>query len=218
MKLADTTARAWAIFFARSIVGFIFFMAGAWKTFQLGPLTHARQLFVEPYAPTFLPTWSLWATGVVVPVVELIAGGLVILGLRTREATIALGGVLVFVTFGPHEKRPCRHPHLLDSLRVASRGAMRAGEQCESQGEHRELCRHQTSRRETEATKSKTPGTTKTRKNGSKWFRIIARTPAWRPHRSSSLPRSRERDRPARAEARVRISVASTPATSALRR
>ncbi len=100
MKLADTTARAWAIFFARSIVGFIFFMAGAWKTFQLGPLTHARQLFVEPYAPTFLPTWSLWATGVVVPVVELIAGGLVILGLRTREATIALGGVLVLVTFG----------------------------------------------------------------------------------------------------------------------
>lgn len=100
MKLTDATARAWAIFFARSIVGFIFFMAGAWKTFQLGPLTHARQLFVEPYALTFLPTWSLWATGVVVPVVELIAGGLVILGLRTREALIALGGVLVLVTFG----------------------------------------------------------------------------------------------------------------------
>lgn len=100
MKLTDATARAWAIFFARSTVGFIFFMAGAWKTFQLGPLTHARQLFVEPYAHTFLPTWSLWATGAVVPVVELIAGALVILGFRTREALIALGGVLVLVTFG----------------------------------------------------------------------------------------------------------------------
>ena len=100
MKFQDATARAWAILFARSIVGFIFFMAGVWKTLELGPLAHARQLFVAPYAHTFLPSWSLWATGAIVPVVELIAGGLVILGFRTREALVALGGVLVLVTFG----------------------------------------------------------------------------------------------------------------------
>ena len=75
-------------------------MAGEWKVFGLGPLEHARRLFVEPYAHTFLPAWSLWTTGTVVPFVELIAGALLLVGWRTREALLALGGVLVLVTFG----------------------------------------------------------------------------------------------------------------------
>jgi uncharacterized membrane protein YphA (DoxX/SURF4 family) len=92
--------RAWALLFARLILAFIFFMAGEWKVFSLGPVEHARRLFVEPYAHTFLPRWGLWATGTVVPVVELIAGGLLLVGFRTRDALVALGGVLVLVTFG----------------------------------------------------------------------------------------------------------------------
>ena len=100
MTPTKTTGRGWAIFFARVILGLIFFMAGVWKVFQLGPLEHARRYFVEPYARTFLPRWSLWATGATVPVVELIAGALLIIGFRTRAALYALGGVLVLVTFG----------------------------------------------------------------------------------------------------------------------
>src|SRR5690348_18450712 len=92
--------RAWALLVARLILGLIFFMAGVWKVFGLGPLEHARRLFVEPYVHTFLPRWSLWATGTVVPVVELVAGGLLLLGLRIRDALLALGAVLVLVTFG----------------------------------------------------------------------------------------------------------------------
>ena len=91
--------RAWAILFARLVLGLIFFMAGVMKVFQLGPLEHARKYFL-PFSDTFLPVWSLWAVGVVIPFVELIAGALVILGLRTRDALIALGTVLVIVTFG----------------------------------------------------------------------------------------------------------------------
>jgi uncharacterized membrane protein YphA (DoxX/SURF4 family) len=91
--------RAWALFFARSVLGLIFFMAGVWKVFQLGPLEHARKYFL-PFSDTFLPIWSLWLVGVTVPEVELIAGALLILGLRVREALIALGFVLVIVTFG----------------------------------------------------------------------------------------------------------------------
>lgn len=98
--LSDAAGRTWAIFFARVILGLIFFMAGVWKVFQLGPLEHARRLFVEPYAETFLPRWSLWATGATVPVVELVAGALVLIGWHTRAALLALGGVLVLVTFG----------------------------------------------------------------------------------------------------------------------
>lgn len=91
--------RAWALLFARLVLGLIFFMAGVMKVFQLGPLEHARKYFL-PFTDTFLPTWSLWAVGVVVPFVELIGGALVILGLRTRDALVALGCVLVVVTFG----------------------------------------------------------------------------------------------------------------------
>jgi len=91
--------RAWALLLARLILGLIFFMAGVMKVFQLGPLEHARKYFL-PFADTFLPVWSLWAVGVVIPFIELICGALVLLGLRTRDALIALGCVLVIVTFG----------------------------------------------------------------------------------------------------------------------
>ena len=100
-ELATDTGidRAWAILFARLVLGLIFFMAGVMKVFQLGPLNHARKYFL-PFADTFLPVWSLWAMGVVIPFVELIAGAMVILGLRVREALVALGFVLAVVTFG----------------------------------------------------------------------------------------------------------------------
>src|SRR2546423_9634234 len=91
--------RAWAILFARLVLGLIFFMAGVMKVFQLGPLQHARKYFL-PFADTFLPIWSLWTVGVIIPFVELIAGGLIILGLRTRESLVSLGFVLAIVTFG----------------------------------------------------------------------------------------------------------------------
>src|SRR6266568_8318873 len=97
--------RSWAMLFARLVLGLIFFMAGVWKVFQLGPLEHARKYFL-PFADTFLPVWSLWATGVIIPFIELIAGALVILGLRVREALVALGFVLAVVTFGHLLREP----------------------------------------------------------------------------------------------------------------
>ncbi len=96
----DHANRSWAILFARAILGFIFFMAGVWKVFELGPLEHARRLFLVPYAETFLPEFALRTVGVIIPLVELSAGALLLIGFRTREALVALGGVLVVVTFG----------------------------------------------------------------------------------------------------------------------
>src|SRR5215475_15944032 len=109
--------RAWAVLFARLVLGLIFFMAGVWKVFQLGPLNHARKWFL-PYANTFLPVWSLWAMGGVIPFVELIAGAMVILGLRVREALVALGFVLAVVTFGHLLKEPLYefHTHVIPRL------------------------------------------------------------------------------------------------------
>jgi uncharacterized membrane protein YphA (DoxX/SURF4 family) len=109
--------RAWAILFARLVLGLIFFMAGVMKVFQLGPLNHARKYFL-PFADTFLPVWSLWAMGVAIPFVELIAGAMVILGLRVREALVALGFVLAVVTFGHllHEPLYEFHTHVIPRL------------------------------------------------------------------------------------------------------
>ena len=109
--------RAWALLFARLVLGLIFFMAGVWKVFSLGPLEHARKYFL-PFADTFLPVWSLWAVGVGIPFVELLAGALVIIGLRTREALVALGFVLAVVTFGHllHEPLYEFHSHVIPRL------------------------------------------------------------------------------------------------------
>jgi uncharacterized membrane protein YphA (DoxX/SURF4 family) len=109
--------RAWAIGFARVILGLIFFMAGTHKVFVQGPLEHARKWFL-PFSDTFLPVWSLWAVGTAIPFVEFAAGGLLLLGLRVREALLALGAVLVIVTFGHllHDSLYAFHEHVIPRL------------------------------------------------------------------------------------------------------
>jgi len=115
--MLNINRRSWAIFFAREILGFIFFMAGVYKVFSLGPLEHARKYFL-PFSQTFLPVWSLWATGTVIPIVEFLAGMMLIIGFRVREALIALGFVLVIVTFGHLVENPLYpfHEHVIPRL------------------------------------------------------------------------------------------------------
>ena len=84
MAASDSTRRSWAIFFARGVLGLICFMAGVYKVFALTPVGHAHKWFVDPYADTFLPMWSLWVAGVTIPVVELVAGALLLVGWRVR--------------------------------------------------------------------------------------------------------------------------------------
>lgn len=91
---------SWALLFARWVLGLTFFMAGWWKTFELGPVGHARRYFLDGFSDSWIPLWLLWALGVAIPVVELVAGGLVCLGWRRREALVALGVILVVVTYG----------------------------------------------------------------------------------------------------------------------
>lgn len=108
---------AWALFFARAVLGLIFFMAGCYKVFELGPVGHVERWFL-PYADTFLPVWSLWAVGLLIPFVELIAGAMVLVGWRIRAALLGLGFVLVVVTFGHLLKEPlyALHEHVIPRL------------------------------------------------------------------------------------------------------
>lgn len=98
--VSDATARAAAMFLARVLLGLVWLVGGINKVFIWGPIQHARNLFVIPYAGTFLPAWSLWASGTVIPFLELIFPAFVIVGLWTRPSLYLLGGILIFVTFG----------------------------------------------------------------------------------------------------------------------
>ena len=107
----------WAVFFARVVLGLIFFMAGVYKVFQQGPVGHVRQWFL-PYSDTFLPIWSLWAVGLAIPFLELLGGALVLVGWHTRTGLVALGCVLATVTFGHLLKEPLYpfHEHVIPRL------------------------------------------------------------------------------------------------------
>lgn len=103
--------------FARSVLGLIFFMAGVYKVFTLGPTGHVAKFFL-PFQDTFLPTWSLWAVGFTIPFVELGSGALVLLGWRRSVAYAGLGAVLVTVTFGHllHNALYPFHEHVIPRL------------------------------------------------------------------------------------------------------
>ena len=118
MSWSKESRQAWAILFARGVLGLIFFMAGVFKVFTLTPAGHAHKYFVDPYADTFLPNWALWAAGVAVPFVELSGGALMLAGWRVREASLGLGGVLLLVTFGHLVSEPLYafHTHVLPRL------------------------------------------------------------------------------------------------------
>ena len=96
----------WAAFIARWMLGLIFLMAGWFKVFEMGAVQHAQTLFVEGYQDSWIPEWLLWATGFVIPFIELLAGALLLVGWRVREVLVVLGGLLLLVTYGHLLKEP----------------------------------------------------------------------------------------------------------------
>ena len=100
MTFGSVPDRAWAILFARLVLGLIFGMAGWGKLFQMGATAHAHRYFLDPYASTWIPTWLLWGLGLSIPYVEFAAGWLLVAGLFARPALLALGAILVIVTYG----------------------------------------------------------------------------------------------------------------------
>ena len=98
--------RTIAVFIVRWILGLLFLMAGYWKVFVLTPAQHAQQFFVEGFADHWIPEWLLFALGNSIPVLEFVAGLLLCLGLRIREALIAVGLLLIVTTYGHALQEP----------------------------------------------------------------------------------------------------------------
>ncbi len=93
-------------FIVRWILGLLFLMAGYWKVFVLTPAGHAQQFFVEGFSDSWIPTWLLQVFGYSIPFLELVAGLLICLGFRTREALIAVGVLLIVTTYGHSLQQP----------------------------------------------------------------------------------------------------------------
>jgi len=101
----------------RGVLGLIFLMAGIHKVFVLTPSGHVEKYFL-PFRDTFLPVWALWAVGFTIPFVEMVAGGLVLIGWRRTLAYSGLAAVLVIVTFGHLLKNSLYpfHEHVIPRL------------------------------------------------------------------------------------------------------
>ena len=89
-----------AVLTLRLILGFIFLMQGFGKVFTWGVENVYNMDFFYGTYKVLLPEFIIWATAYYTSYVELIAGLLVVLGLKRDYALYALASVLVIVTFG----------------------------------------------------------------------------------------------------------------------
>lgn len=99
MQNNNTTNRRAALLFIRLLLGIIFFMQGYGKVINIG-VEEIYNSFFASYESTFLPVWLLKFTAYFTSFSELLAGGLLILGLFRNFALYLLATVLLVVSFG----------------------------------------------------------------------------------------------------------------------
>ncbi|NNL92299.1 MAG: DoxX family protein [Saprospiraceae bacterium] len=91
--------RAIGVLTARLLLGFIFFMQGFGKVFNMGVDNVYNSFFKETYQD-LLPSFLTIATAYYTSFIELIGGMLLIFGFKKNMALYFLASVLVIVTFG----------------------------------------------------------------------------------------------------------------------
>jgi uncharacterized membrane protein YphA (DoxX/SURF4 family) len=101
----ETRDRTIAYTFTRVLLGFIFFFQGFGKVFKWG-VENVYQNFFLPDYQEILPSFILQFTAYFTSYTELIGGGLLIIGLKTRWALYLLGVVLLVVSIGHGIKEP----------------------------------------------------------------------------------------------------------------
>jgi thiosulfate dehydrogenase [quinone] large subunit len=82
----------------RTTIGLNIFIHGLSRL--LMGLTVFADSLVPMFAKTFLPGWSVYAFGLVLPWVETILGILLLLGFRTRIGLVGSSALLFVLTFG----------------------------------------------------------------------------------------------------------------------
>ncbi|PKH50152.1 hypothetical protein CXF68_05290 [Tenacibaculum sp. Bg11-29] len=94
-----------AVLIMRLLLGFVFFFQGFGKVFKFGLENVYKNFFLSSYSD-LLPDFLLLITAYYTSLIELIAGLLLIIGLKTNYALYALASVLVIVTIGHGLKEP----------------------------------------------------------------------------------------------------------------
>ena len=97
---------AWATLVARLLLAMPSIAAGYWKIFHLGPFVQTRIFFVAPLVGTMVPVWLRWLVGYPLPFIELVAGGMVLVGTQVRGALLALAATIVVTTLGTLAHEP----------------------------------------------------------------------------------------------------------------
>jgi len=92
--------RSIAVLTIRLILGFIFLMQGYGKVFTWGVENVYNMDFFYPTYQDLLPEFIIRATAYYTSYIELIAGILLVLGLKRDYALFALASVLIIVSFG----------------------------------------------------------------------------------------------------------------------
>lgn len=83
----------------RLILGAIFFFQGYGKVVKMG-VQQVYEQFFHGMLGEALPDWFLYSTAWYTSIVELLGGGLLLIGLFRNYALYALGSVLVLVSIG----------------------------------------------------------------------------------------------------------------------
>ena len=99
MTFTTTNRRAIGIFLIRALLGLIFLMQGYGKVFSWGVEGVYQNAFAS-YEETWIPIFLLKFTAYFTSYVEFLGGLLLLLGLFRNWAYIALGLVLLMVTYG----------------------------------------------------------------------------------------------------------------------
>lgn len=89
-----------AALLTRLLLGFIVLMQGYGKVFTWGVEKVYQMEFFLPRYHALLPDWVTYLTAYYTSYVELIAGLMLVIGLKRNWALYALATVLVIVTFG----------------------------------------------------------------------------------------------------------------------
>ncbi|MFN8582080.1 MAG: hypothetical protein U0163_14045 [Gemmatimonadaceae bacterium] len=110
---------ALSVLLARWLLGLATLLPALWRIFHVGPFAQARQEFVAPLSGTMVPVWLRWLVGFPLPFVDLIAGGLVLLGVQTRGALTAVACTILVMTLGMIVREPSHDFPLQLGPRVA---------------------------------------------------------------------------------------------------
>jgi uncharacterized membrane protein YphA (DoxX/SURF4 family) len=89
----------WALFVARTILGFVYFFAGTQKLVNVGPVAYGAAMAASDGA-RFLPAALLHAAGVAVPFLEIVLGALLLLGLWARPVLRVLAALICAIAAG----------------------------------------------------------------------------------------------------------------------